>query len=84
MNTEESLETTKLKEMMSLLPGFSTKCLTAQHKSVQHHSHDNPKQYWCCWVTKDGKKFFAMYDGIDNVKTVTEDVKNKWIVKPLK
>jgi L-ascorbate metabolism protein UlaG (beta-lactamase superfamily) len=76
-----------LTKLVSHLPqGFSTKCTTAQHKSVQSHSHDIPKSFWCCWVTDDsGNKFFAMYDdGKNEVKLLSEEAKKNYIIKPFK
>ena len=83
---QKAKETAMLDTILSLLPGYTSTCRTAQHKSVQHHAYDTPKEYWCCWVNDEkGKKLFAMYDDSKHtVKTVTEDVKNKWVVKQLR
>jgi hypothetical protein len=82
---EKSLEASMLERLMSLLPNHKTKCSTAQRKAIQHHSHDLAKICWCCWVTDDeGDKFFAMYDGENDVKLITEKAKQSYIVKPAK
>lgn len=82
--TEKNLEATMLEKIMCKLPKFSTKCTTAQHKTVQHNAYDTPKEYWCCWVTDpNGQKFFAMYDN-KNVKIVSEEKRKSYIVKKVK
>ena len=81
---DRTLEASMLRRLMSLIPGYQTKCKTAQRKLVQHHLFDTPKEYWCCWVTDaKGKKFYALFD-MQNVKVIDEDVKQKYIVKPVK
>ena len=82
---DEDLKVSMLTQLMSRLPqGFSTKCTTAQLKSVQHNCFDTPKKYWCCWTTNSGgEKFFAMYDGHE-VKLISENTRKNYSVKPIK
>jgi L-ascorbate metabolism protein UlaG (beta-lactamase superfamily) len=83
---KSSLEASMLQKLMAKLPGFTTKCSTAQLKTVQHNSFDTPKEYWCCYVIDtEGKKHFAMYDAnAEKVKTVSEEKKKSYIVKAKK
>lgn len=83
---ETSLGASMLQKLMENLPGFTTKCSTAQLKTIQHNHFDIPSEYWCCWVIdSNGKKHFAMFDLEQNkVKTISIDKKNSLIVKPVK
>ncbi len=83
---KSSNEALMLQKLMAKLPGFTTKCSTAQPKAVQHSCFDTPKKCWCCWVIdNEGKKYFAMYDAnADKVKTVSESKKREYIIKTLK
>ena len=83
---EERTENLMLQRLMSLLPEYTTKCSTAQHKSVQHNAFDDPKECWCCWVMDaEGNKHFAMYfDLTDEVKVVSEEKRKSYIVKQIK
>ena len=76
-------EAQMLEKIMGKLPEFTTQCRTAQLKRVQHNSFDIPKELWCCWVTDNtGNKLFAMYNPkTEEVKTISEDKKKKYIVK---
>ena len=85
MEKNKNLETAMLKKLMSFLPDYATKCSTAQHKTVQHNVHDVPKTFWCCWVTDSNKKkLFAMFDGKNKVKLISENERNSYIIKPIK
>ena len=81
-----SREATMLQNLMALLPGFTTKCSTAQLKSVQHNNHDTPQICWCCWVFDENhEKYFAMFNPeLNKVKTISENKKKTMIVKPVK
>ena len=79
-------EVRMLQKLMALLPGFTTKCTTAQLKTVQHNTHDAPQIYWCCWVyNENGEKQFAMLNyEMNKVKAISEEKKKTLIIKPVK